>query len=901
MESFFQNIFDKINQVNSDYESNKINNHIEIELILITNQLSESSQFCEYLISKYSNNVMNIYQSINFIDSVGNISQLSFIGDKKEIVNYKKSILIKPVYFIHNILPGYKLNIKLEEYNDKKDIIDASFARIKNRLSINIDKNWRLDITVVKNIDSLKYNQSKLKEYRNKFLVSNNVSNFLETSNWKESDNIEFELEYIGKNIELSDLMIANSVFNFGEPGNVQIESKPEINPTDSNLQNHEEFKKELLYNIAKYIKPDLAPRFKKDYDLRQLGNSVIELNKIMYLDNILEKITNYYITDKVDGRRTMIYLNYNRESYAINNECKKINIKENTFQDSVYIFDSEEYENKYYIFDVLVWNGINVANKPFYERLNIFSKIKNDILLIKPFIKLDHDYINTIKEFKKEEKKYKIDGIILTPYDESYSEMKVYKYKPVEHLTIDFLIKKCPTSLLGISPYELKNKNNTLYILFCGISQSAFKILKMSLIKNYSHIFPAINVRQLPKYFPIQFEPSNKDFAYLFESTDDSLDNKVGEFIKDFDSDIWKLIKIREDRIQSVLNGNYFGNDYRFAELNWMSYEDPLIIEDITNNRYFKESNDDLIVSRSFNNFVKSQIFNQLKDVMNVFDIASGKGQDLFRYYNVGVQFLTCTDIDIDALFELINRKHILYMKKNYNNKNSMNIKIAKIDVNKSYKKNINLLSQIGSYEKKYDFIVCDMAFHYFLESINTLKNVVSFIDYYLKPGGKFIFTALDGKKIINILNENNGEYTIYTDNTKKKITKSTNESYIKLDDQLDDQLDDKLDKHSDKKIKYSIKKQFKVNFIENIGQPIDIKLPFSKDKYYKEFLVNIDTIKEIFGSKYELEINQSFGEYIKHYQTDDETKKLNTYDIEYVSLYHYYRFYKYPSGKRI
>ena len=76
--------------------------------------------------------------------------------------------------------------------------------------------------------------------------------------------------------------------------------------------------------------------------------------------------------------------------------------------------------------------------------------------------------------------------------------------------------------------------------------------------------------------------------YTYLFWSKDTNLDNNVGEFILDKKLN-WNLIKIRDDRKIDVDRGNYFGNNYKIAELIWMSYKDPLIIEDLKEDMYFR------------------------------------------------------------------------------------------------------------------------------------------------------------------------------------------------------------------------------------------------------------------------------------------------------------------------
>ena len=62
-----------------------------------------------------------------------------------------------------------------------------------------------------------------------------------------------------------------------------------------------------------------MKERFKTEYGLKQLGNAVKELDKIRFLNEVQKNITNYYITDKLDGKRAILYL-YNKfvQSYVL-------------------------------------------------------------------------------------------------------------------------------------------------------------------------------------------------------------------------------------------------------------------------------------------------------------------------------------------------------------------------------------------------------------------------------------------------------------------------------------------------------------------------------------------------------------------------------------------------------
>jgi hypothetical protein len=275
------------------------------------------------------------------------------------------------------------------------------------------------------------------------------------------------------------------------------------------------------IYEVAKFLRPADASKFKHKFGMKQLSNQVIELDKNIYIKNVAANVDNFYITDKVDGKRTIIYIKDAEHVYAINHELRelKADLPKHT---NVCIFDCEMYGEHdghnapiiYYVFDVMVWNGSPIINKPFSERLKYIQdavKMMPNILKDKPFIKLDKlEYREQIKEFKAKKKPYDVDGIILTPADGQYVHMQVYKYKPLSHLSIDFLIKKCPPSLLGIEPYNLI-KDKTLYLLFSGISSNSAQTFNMQPVKSYEDMFPHINTKHLPKYFPIQFEPSDK------------------------------------------------------------------------------------------------------------------------------------------------------------------------------------------------------------------------------------------------------------------------------------------------------------------------------------------------------------------------------------------------------
>lgn len=801
-----------------------------------------------------------IEQSINFIKNDKFIKQLYFLnGEQKKDKHkhYHKEKLIDPIVVLGNdSSPAYRISLAFEHIIDEINIKECSAARIRLRFSIFINP-WRLDITLIKNVASLS-NPQDLKDNKQKMLFPIDVHTYIDKAPWNVADTIEFEMEYIGdlSTISTDDLKTVNTILD----DFLRDETKEEMadrsldqtsdrsHDQTSNQSSSQALYQKKLYSIAKLIKPRIAEKFKHKFGMKQLGNQAIEMNINIFLRDVYNHITDYYITDKVDGKRTILYID-NGDVYALTDTLKKLEPVKSL---STYVFDCEEYGDHYYIFDVMVWKGQPTIQSKFTERLVLFPEacsLLPDTLYEKPFVKLTDKYKTQIKALKSAKKEYDTDGFIFTPVGETYDNMVVYKYKPIEKLTIDFLIKPCPQQLLGIKPYLANGKK--LYLLFCGISKNAFYKLRMKFINHYNIMFTDINTRNLPDYFPIQFEPSNNPFAYLYWSDDENLDGQVGEFR--LVENNWELERIREDRKIEVQRGNYFGNNYKIAELTWLSYQTPLVIEEFDEKMagYFQVNESELHkASRNFNSYVKTKIFEQFKGTDWVMDMASGKGQDLFRYAKCDMHNLLFLEIDNIALMELISRKHEFA---NSRDGAQMHIITQQMDLTANYKENIEKIGKLPVTVNGFDLIVCNFAFHYFLKTQANLVNVLRFISHYLKAGGRFIFTAFDGGDIVELL-DGESEWNSSTPN------------------------------------KFSIKKAYKNDMLEPIGQKINVLLPFSNDTYYDEYLVNISHI-ELEAKKFNLslEIDQSFSEFLDGYKGN-----MDNDDKTYTGLYHYYCFYK-------
>ena len=184
------------------------------------------------------------------------------------------------------------------------------------------------------------------------------------------------------------------------------------------------------------------------------------------------------------------------------------------------------------------------------------------------------------------------------------------YKWKPIEHMTIDFFVCKLPSNLYSNIPYNnLKLKQNEyIYILFSGISQSDYKKFKLSYMLDYKKI---VDEKYLNgSMYPIQFTTSDNIYNYIYVGSEQDLNNRICEFGYDTDDNKWKFKKIRTDRDVELERGDYFGNYYKIAEHIWNNINNPLTFDMLIsdNTSYFMNDNNDFYkAQRSFNSFVKT------------------------------------------------------------------------------------------------------------------------------------------------------------------------------------------------------------------------------------------------------------------------------------------------------
>lgn len=769
--------------------------------------------------------------------------------DKITKVAYKKRRMF---YYIADL---YSVNIS-EELDDPDISLSYRPDKVlfKNRFSFNhlLSKDWRVDITLdmeMENINSITRNDIIAYFKQNEDFIGLKKSIAKNPQRYSCS----IEIEYIGN-----------------PAGDLKL---PSIYVFDTKLSGGAEKNEYMicLKNVSKLLESNEFIRDKKTIEptIKFLLPQVKDLTKITYMDGVYPP-TNYMITDKADGLRSLVYIT--ETSLNILNKSYSHTALSETMR--ITIMDCELVKNALLIFDVMYVNGNNVMEMGIEKRitfapdiaakLNTIQKEYEFRMKIYNSLTIRDKYRDAFTEAMKEVDEYKKDGIIMVSKQKPYYETITYKWKDVKHQTFDMLSVKAPEHL---TTHIDKVEGFDIYFLFCGISVAHLMNLNIRLLDGYADIFPNVNTK-IDRLIPVQFALSYYPKSYVLyfpkkkeinihmkviELRISSLNISNGIYIN------WRYVQTREDR--PIIPNRYYGNAYKTVMNIFMNYIDPFPLEVLINgfdddNYFVSVKNSMYAAYTGFMSYAKEQTMRDFipKNTV-VMDVGAGKGQDIFRYNKIGVKSILAIDKDSTAIVRLLNRWMDFYM---YNRNPTVTLRTTLhtivLDMNTDF--NVNVEQITCKFNQKYDVIVCNLAIHYFLESIVSMKNFINFCNAIIADTGIIIVTCLSGAKIFNKVMET-GKYEL-------------SESDV---------------------VKFSIKKMFNDTTLESSGQRIDVLLPFSNNKYYTEFLVNIDVLKSEFQNKaFDIVYEKCMSDMLEHFRQVNPSvyDKLNSIDKEYIDLFH-------------
>jgi len=493
-----------------------------------------------------------------------------------------------------------------------------------------------------------------------------------------------------------------------------------------------------ILEDYLKLIKKDIfIPNYYKSIPLITPKPSTLEKINLVNPDEYgsISILKNYVVTEKADGERILMYINNIGNVYLINSS---LNVEDSGLKANKEIYNSlidGEYikcdkrrdntkKNIFAAFDIYYLNNKNLTSLPLIGGRNLeLAKIINLFDLkysnFEYIIMKNHynsgNILNDCKEIlnNSHQYPYEIDGLIFTPaklplfshypsvpvqITPSMSWDKLFKWKPPEQNSIDFLIK----FIEDIKIDGINYKKIGLYVGINILLSKNFTIdeaLKLRYDKNYSKN-KYIEEKKLKKnnldYVPILFKPViyyHKDLEYAFIKidnkgnikTDDNniiYDNSIVEFSYNMNLKKWIPIRNRYDKTNIYRNGTFLktANAYNVAINIWRSINNPISTElitgsisllnrDIINEGKDLES-DDIYYSKgiprksllsynmvTFHNLIiNDMLYSKSKNKNSLLELACGQGSSLNRWLNYGYNFILGIDYAKDNIYNPVN-----------------------------------------------------------------------------------------------------------------------------------------------------------------------------------------------------------------------------------------------------
>ena len=648
------------------------------------------------------------------------------------------------------------LNNYITKNEDKISLIHSSnnpynLIRFKNRYTYQLDKYFKVDLTIVKSLTS---NQLKQKNQSDiEYIVEMEMINIDDIDEMKKSLKKDLK-KVMGIYFELS-----KYIFSI-KPMNPQTLEKKDL----------------ILLKKEEYTVTDKAD------------------GERMFLIFGKNKI---HLTNPKTGE---IYVSWDNKTQV-----------HETIIDGEYLRDT----NQFLAFDMLFYGSpnkkgyIDIREENLTKRLQFLKRMLDlylkdiDIdmkISMKTFYYDIFEYAKNIWETRREKFQYELDGLIFTPVNQSYTssldsiEFPVFKWK--EKLSIDVRIQYKHQERFTFFHYNNKYGSgwfgdpNIKY----GLWQQTNPLF-ISKVKNSKLNLGKIEINKKNKketfYLGLDDFPHSNSIFNKIRNKDD-----IVEYEFDFEQNRWIAIRIRNDKkdpnarltIESIINGiiNYVTLDDIF-DLKKLNLENIGALYDLTEDTVQRKN------WRKFHNYVKEEILSKASQITKTdyhLELACGKGGDLFKWQKLGYKNILAIDTSSNELYEKNGFKERLisagFVKKDYfYKKNNMQITIVLGDVSKPLKtcglndlennKLNDFFKNLPTNFKGFNTIGIMFAIHYMFgdyqdknEAWNTkqqkLEGFMQNIKENLRYGGIVFGTYLNGRNIQENTNEfiHNGK-TIY------------------------------------------------------------------------------------------------------------------------------------------
>ena len=448
-------------------------------------------------------------------------------------------------------------------------------------------------------------------------------------------------------------------------------------------------FTEDINALVAAKRKQEPKWRFNQQWKLYNPVNKPVNLK----LDH-LHDISNLAITDKADGERKLLFVS--RDGiYVVYPPADIIKFSNTSIPGLTdTILDGElvitkNGEQVFLPFDVLFYRGIDKRGNKFEDRIKILESLQQVSKNIQPkkFYYTGNFYtnVNTLLDTIGG-KPYGNDGIIINQLNGDYSS-DVYKWKPIDLLTIDFNVEK-----IRENEYKLYVKSGKSLQLFIGNDKHPFSgIISTEL---------ALNTGQI-------VEMGWRD----------------GTFVP---------LRIRHDRDQP--------NNLSTSLSIWNDINRP--IEEAT----IRGTN--LVMLRQLHNNIKKRMLESCRDNY-LLDIGSGRGGDLHKWKPLNLKVFA-VEPSLENIQEFQERLeesgykydettgHYIFDKTHVRIMNGRGQDTE--DIVRGYK---------SSYDTPPGYITIFNALTFFFESEESLNALIDTIDSLLPSGGSFMGMVMDGDAV--------------------------------------------------------------------------------------------------------------------------------------------------------
>ena len=645
-----------------------------------------------------------------------------------EVVNEDK---VLKIFKIANIIKyctsnnHANLNHKWEGFEIvKKDVVNNLFDinlefDIKKRVDIEEVPEFNKKLKTFKLIKKFRYDLGNGFEVVGMMVKSNNmeVETLKKSKILMANRNYEFELIIKNDNRQLILENIINVLKSFFMT-NILLTKKQQ---------------KEVLDDYMKLVKKDMTiPHYFNEVPLLTPKPITLEKSNLNNPDDYgaVSILRNYVVTEKADGERVLIYINNVGRVFIIRSSLKVeetgIIAKKDAYNsliDGEYIDCHKRKDgsskNLIATFDIYYQNeeqltslpliGDNSRNSRMIKLRDFMDVSKCNVEYVVKVHRYSDKILNDCKEILDNPQNfpYDIDGLIFTPaklavysfypslpvpITQNNSWERLFKWKPMEQNTIDFLVK-----FVGdIRRDGIIYKKIGLYVGDNPISSNEISIeegLKLRYDRRYSKKQYEL---QKEGYVPVLFRPkmyyiNDMEHTYLnfnergeirAENNDKIDDETIVEFRFDMDEKRWLPIRVREDKTKIYKKGVFTktANSLVVAVNIWRSINNPISREMITGGIEMKEGEDleeakkleadDIYYSRSiprrtllsynmitFHNIgINDMLFTKIKKGGSVLEMACGQASDLHRWLSNGLSFVLGVDIVKDNIYNAKN-----------------------------------------------------------------------------------------------------------------------------------------------------------------------------------------------------------------------------------------------------